>query len=209
MRAVNLLPDDRQREQEGKSGYLTAKWVVPLGAGLLTIACIFVGFTFVNERNEVSNKRETLQAFQQEVTQARAQQATTTTALNDTQARLAAFNTAALARISWDTLLAEVSRVLPSGAWLSNLTVQSPTPSTSAPGATTGTTTGTDTTVPTAFVVSGYALSHDTVAVVMERLALVPMLTDVTLQRSQRSDIGGHRTYQFTMSANVNANGER
>ncbi len=205
MRAVNLLPDDRQREQEGKSGYLTAKWVVPLGAGLLTIACIFVGFTFVNERNEVSNKRETLQAFQQELTQARAQQATTTAALNDTQARLATFNSAALARISWDTLLADVSRVLPSGAWLSNLTVQAPTPSTSAPG----TTTGTDTTVPTAFVVSGYALSHDTVAVVMERLALVPMLADVTLQRSQRSDIGGHRAYQFTMSANVNANGER
>ena len=52
-----------------------------------------------------------------------------------TSARVAAFTTAASARMRWDNLLDDVSRVLPAGSWLSSLNMQSGTaaPATASP----------------------------------------------------------------------------
>ena len=59
------------------------------------------------------------------------------------------------------------------------------------------------TTAPTAFTASGFAFTTDIVAGVMQRLELVPALSDVTLQSSTRAKVGTRNVYQFTLSANV------
>jgi hypothetical protein len=105
--------------------------------------------------------------------------------------------------MQWDLLLGDVSRVLPSGSWLSSLTLQG-TPSIPT---TTGTTSTPVSATPTGFVASGYALAHNTVAKLMQRLALVPMLSDITLQRSEKANVGADEAFQFTLSANVRLNG--
>jgi Tfp pilus assembly protein PilN len=207
MRAVNLLPEERRGDQTGGSRFPDTKWVLIAGASLLAVAFVFVSVSFIGARSKVSDKRSALHALQLEVAQAQARvrsrpTAATAPSARDTQARLAAFDAASAARISWDTLLADVARVLPAGAWLSNLSLHGGTTATDATGAPAPST-------GTGFTVSGFALSHDVVAEVMQRLALVPMLTDVTLQSSQRSDLGTHKAYAFTMSASVRVNGER
>jgi Tfp pilus assembly protein PilN len=98
----------------------------------------------------------------------------------------------------WDGLLDDLSRVLPAGSWLTSLNMKTGS-STAMPS----TPTSTDASVPTAFTVSGVAFSQDTVASVMQRLSLVPALSDVTLQSSSRTTVGTTKAYQFTMSANV------
>jgi hypothetical protein len=62
-------------------------------------------------------------------------------------------------------------------------------------------------TAPTGFVVSGFALSQPVVARLLQQLALVPMLSDITLQRSETTSVGADTAYQFTLSANVRLNG--
>jgi len=212
MRAVNLLPVERG-DDASKSRMPGAKTIVAGGSGLLAATAAAVGFAFVNARSDVSDKRATLTAVQEQVAAARAQQASTAAAISDTQARLAAFTSASTARIEWDALLGQVSGILPSGSWLSTLRLEAPAPVVpTAAGTEAVSSTPTPAPVaeiPTAFTISGYALSQRVVAQVMQRLALAPMLSDVTLQRSQRSDVGGKKAFAFTLSANVRIDGAR
>jgi Tfp pilus assembly protein PilN len=226
MRAVNLLPSDRKREGDargvgagGSSGRLTTARVAIVGGVLAAIVCGFIGFSFVGARSDVAKKQDALDAIKQQVAEARAhaiaaqqqsqQPQTATAALPaDLKAQLDAFNMVASARIQWDQLLSDVSRVVPAGSWLSSLTLQG-APATpvdpSAPAPTPSTPTAA--VAPTGFVVSGFALSQPVVAKLLQQLALVPMLSDVTLQRSERANIGADRAYQFTLSANVRLDG--
>jgi hypothetical protein len=215
MRAVNLLPSERPRPGETRTGgagggLLTTTRVAVAGGSIAVIAVGFVGFNLVGARDDVSSRRETLRTVQQQVAEAQARAAAEAAKHRspapaalpaDTRAQLDAFNLAASTRIAWDQLLGDVSKVLPAGSWLSSLTLQgapsagtttTPAASTPAPGA-----------APTGFVASGFALSQPVVARLMERLALVPMLSDITLQRSERADFGTAKAFQFTLSANV------
>jgi Tfp pilus assembly protein PilN len=221
MRAVNLLPSERKREADGRGapagrGALTTARVAIAGGSVAAIVCAFVGYTTYDARSDVAKKREALAAIQQQVAEAQAraaaqaqheQQAVTAALPEDVKAQLDAFNLAASQRIQWDLLLGDVSRVIPKGTWLSSLTLQgAPAP---AAGQTTTTTSTTPTapTMPTGFVVSGFALSQPVVARLLQQLALVPMLSDITLQRSERANVGTDKAFQFTLSANVRLDG--
>jgi hypothetical protein len=57
--------------------------------------------------------------------------------------------------------------------------------------------------VPTGLVLIGTTYSHDSVARLLERLMLIPDLTDVTLTSSTASTSGGVTIVQFNISANV------
>ena len=59
----------------------------------------------------------------------------------------------------------------------------------------------------TTFTVTGFALSQDAVARVLDRLALIPALSDVSLQSTQRADVAGKKAMQFTIVANVRTAG--
>jgi Tfp pilus assembly protein PilN len=216
MRAVNLLPSERSPQADPRAGaagggVLTSTRVAIVGAGLALVVSGVVGYTFVGARGDAAERREALAAIQEQVARAEAeaeaaarasQQAAGPVLPADVKAQLDAFRMVASTRMQWDLLLGDVSRVLPSGSWLSSLTLQG-TP----PIPATGTSTPVMATTPTGFVASGYALSHNTVARLMQRLALVPMLSDITLQRSEKANVGPDEAFQFTLSANVRLNG--
>ena len=60
---------------------------------------------------------------------------------------------------------------------------------------------------PTGFVVTGYALSQATVARALDRLALIPALSDVSLQSTQPAGVGSKQAVQFTIGANLRSAG--
>ncbi len=197
MRAVNLLPEQQNR-REGVPTLLTTKSVLAGGATLVTAVSVFCGVSFVQSHDRASDRHKTLAALQQQVDALETARDRTAAAMSGDQARVTAFTTAASARMRWDNLLDDISRVLPAGSWLSSLDMQS---GTAAPAATS--TTPATTTAPTAFTASGVAFTQDIVAGVMQRLELVPALSDVTLQSSTRTKVGTRNAYQFTLSANV------
>jgi Tfp pilus assembly protein PilN len=216
MRAVNLLPSERNTDAGGvggsSGGALTTTRVAIVGGSVAAIVLGFVGYTFVGVRGDVAEKRDSLAAIEQQVDEARAQaaaqiqqsqkQAAATSLTSGVKAQLDAFNVAAAQRIQWDILLSDVSHVVPDGSWLSSLTLQAQPVTTPDPAAQQTTTTPQQTT-PTAFVASGFALSQERVVRLLQQLELVPMLSDITLQRSERATVGTTKAFQFTLSANV------
>jgi Tfp pilus assembly protein PilN len=217
MRAVNLLPNERRDADprtrgggDSGGGGLTTGRVALISATLAVGVGALVGYTFVTARDDAAAKREALEMVQQQLAEAQAkaaalaqkQQPAGTALSADVRAQLDAFQLVSSQRIAWDVLLSDVSRVVPADSWLSSLTLQGPTPLDPSAPASTGVPA-----LPTGFVASGYALSHQTVARFMQQLAKVPMLTDITLQRSERTNVGADKAFQFTLSANVRLDG--
>ena len=196
MRAVNLLPE--QSRPGALPTLLTTTSVLAGGAALLTAVLLFVGVSFVQSHGKASDRRDTLAKLERKVDTLRVAQARSAAQQGSAQARVAAFTTASGARMNWDDLLDDISRVLPDGSWLSSLNAQAGTTAPAAAGQTPATSTA-----PTAFTVSGLAFTPEIVAQVMDRLERVPALSDVTLQSSARTTAGSSQAYQFTMSANV------
>jgi Tfp pilus assembly protein PilN len=61
---------------------------------------------------------------------------------------------------------------------------------------------------PTAFVVTGRTSSQRSVARIIDRLSVLPWLSDVSLQQSTRGETGnGGLTVQFTIGANLSSIG--
>jgi Tfp pilus assembly protein PilN len=221
MRAVNLLPSEKKTEAGGLSassaggGALTTTRVAIVGGSLAAVIVGFVGFTFVGARGDVADKRDSLAAIERQVDEARTaaaaqiqqhqQQVVATTLSSDVKAQLDTFNVASSQRIQWDLLLSDVSRAIPAGSWLSSLTLQgtSAEAAAAAAAAPQQTTTPPVQATPTGFVASGFALSQERVVRLLQQLALVPMLSDITLQRSESTTVGTGKAFQFTLSANV------
>jgi Tfp pilus assembly protein PilN len=198
MRAVNLLPE--QKRSGGAPTVLTTTSVLVGGASVLTALGLFLGVSYTQSHGRVTDRQQTLAGLQSRVESLQAARTHSVVSQSGDQARVAAITTAAAGQMRWDHVLDDISRVLPAGSWLSSLDMQAPGPVTPVPAASTPTT---DTTSPTAFTVSGVAFTQDIVAQVMQRLELVPALSDVTLQSSTRTTVGTAQAYQFTMSANV------
>jgi Tfp pilus assembly protein PilN len=116
-------------------------------------------------------------------------------------ARLTALSTALTHRVSWDRVLREISLVLPEDVWLKDLSATSPsTPGGTAPANVVGA-------PPQGFAINGYTYSHDAVARLLSRLAVIPDLQHVWLERSTRSMAGGRPIVSFTIRAAVRASG--
>jgi Tfp pilus assembly protein PilN len=200
VRPVNLLPDARQDARARavrKSQKTHVAAAVAVGSVLVVI--LVLGFELVGARNDISDKRTALAAAQQELAAAQAAAAMPSAAEADLQARLTAFTSAASTRVQWDQLLADLAAVMPKGAWLTSLKGESPSV-TAASGTATETAPGA---APSAFVIGGFARTQATVAQALDRLALIPTLTNVSLQQSQRSEVVDQDAVQFSISASV------
>ena len=193
MRAVNLLPE--QDRPGGMPTVLTTTSVAAGGGALLAAVILFMGISFVQSHNKVSDRSDTLNALEQQVAQVQAAAARSAAQQGVDQSRVTAFTTAASSRMAWDELLDDISRVLPAGSWLSSLNMQAGAAA-PVPGSTTAA-------VPTSFTVTGLAFTQNIVAEVMQRLELVPALAGVTLQSSSKTAVGTAGAYQFSMSASV------
>jgi Tfp pilus assembly protein PilN len=114
-------------------------------------------------------------------------------------------------RMNWDKALNDFARIVPTDSFLTTLSFAAPVPTASVLGSATSTTsTSTDTTAaasttPTAptpnaamLTVAGTAPGTVAVARVLDRIALIPWLTGVTLGSASRSGDGGGDSFNIT-----------
>jgi Tfp pilus assembly protein PilN len=209
MQAVNLLPAGAAGASRWGTADAGAAKRVLLSAAAAAGAVILVsGAGFVHTHGIVNDRQATLDELQPKVAVAQAKATTAQAARMAMQARKSAVTTVASTRMTWEQVLRDLAKVLPGNVWLQSLQAQSPNPTVSASTLSAPTTTSTTGTTPTAFVVTGYTSSQKAVARVMDRLSLLPWLSDVSLQQSTRADTGkGSKAVQFTIGANLSSTG--
>jgi Tfp pilus assembly protein PilN len=204
MRAVNLLPGQDSGDSKAPPVPIIAACV-----GSVVVVAV-LAMMFLSASSQVAHQRSALQRLQAEYTAIPSPPAPSPVVSELPQQRQG--RTAALAivlgqRVAWDRLLREVSQVVPSDVWLTNLNAQAPA-STAAAAAT-------STATPQGFSVDGCTYSQDSVARFLARLALVPDLTGVTLAKSAASSSSGTTTtgtcppkmVSFQLSGSVRAAG--
>jgi Tfp pilus assembly protein PilN len=183
MRAVNLLPQDLERQGGDGDGR------IPLfvAAGGIVAVTAFAAVLFVSASGSVSDQRSQLDSVNAEL--ARVPTAAEPAVASGTFAqersdRVAALTAALGTRVPLDRLLRELAYVLPEDAWLTGLSAAAPeatgtagaspaTPS-PAPSGTQGVT------------IQGATYSNRSVARVLARLAAIPSLDRVRLAASAR-----------------------
>jgi len=110
-------------------------------------------------------------------------------------ARIAALSSALAGRLAWDRVLRELSLVLPDDVWLTSLDAKAPA------AASAGTSSA-------GFTINGRTYSHDGVARLLSRLAVVPHLSGVQLQHSAlATGETGRKVVEFSINATVKAAG--
>jgi Tfp pilus assembly protein PilN len=199
MRAVNLLPEENTGRRLPKAA------TVPVaGAAAALVAVGIVGTFAHTEGSKVSSKQRQVEDLKQQLAQLQTPEPTANasgaTLLTSRDARVAALNAALASRVSWQTVLRQLARVLPEDTWLDGLTMTSPV---SADPTTTTTTSTSTTAAPTAVQITGYTSSPENLARVIQRLSVVPTLSDVTLTNSALVHRGAKTVFQFSISAGI------
>jgi Tfp pilus assembly protein PilN len=198
MRPANLLPADLAREG-GKRLPLPA--IAAVGAG--TAVGLLLAGGYVTTHGKVTQREQELAAVQAQINAVPKPQPVKVSTISpelaaQKDARQAAVDQALAVRTSWDTVLREVSLVLPDDVWLSTLSAKSGGASADPAAAATASSVN----------MTGYTYSQEGVARLLTRLGLVPHLDNVQLQSSASALIAGRDVVSFTIAANVvNAGG--
>jgi Tfp pilus assembly protein PilN len=209
MEAVNLLPlharPGRRWATVGRDA--SPRRVLKGGAAVACVVVVGLGLAYVHQRSVMNDNRATLAAVQTEVAAADAEAAPLRAAQAGVAARMPAATTIASSRIAWESLLADLSRVMPRRVRLQTLSLQSPTPLSPGAPAAAPTTPPSSTPAPSAgaapFTVTGVATSHVRVALVLDRLASLPWLSNVTLVSSTNgASLSAGDTFSINASFN-------
>jgi Tfp pilus assembly protein PilN len=197
VRAINLLPRDDPR-----GGRTRQNDPVMIGGVCAVVAATaIIAAFFLASSAGVADKQKRLDAAQAELdaTPVPPPAPEGNSALEqDKSQRIAALSAALSKRLAWDRVFRELSLVLPEDVWLSTLSAKAPdAAAAAAPGA------------PSAgFTINGQTYSHDGVARLLSRLALVPHLSGVQLQHSARATSeSGRSVVEFSIVATVKAPG--
>jgi len=197
MRAVNLLPRDVEKKPVVKKEQIP--FAVGGCIGLVVVA--LVASQYMSKSGSVAAERQALDDLQAQLAQLPAPppppSAETSKLADEQKLRLTALQGALSTRVAWDRVLRQFSLVLPSDVWLTQLNLKSPV--TAADAAATGSTDG----APSGFTIEGSTYSHDAVARLLSRLAVVPDLTNVQLINSQAQEINGQTVVNFTIGADI------
>jgi Tfp pilus assembly protein PilN len=193
MRAVNLIPreEGRTRRQPGAVS-LTAV----LGAVLVT--AVLSGW-FLMASSGLSDRQGELDGLRAElaaIPPPAPTPASQTSLVAEKDARLTLLGKALGARIAWDRVLREVSLVIPDDVWLESMNTNGPDPAAAAPAPGQAPPTG-------GFSITGYTYSHDGVARLLARLAVIPHLENVKLGSSVLDSEGSRPTVKFAVSATL------
>ena len=203
MRAVNLLAYDAAVAVSGPR-LRVPKSAMPVGAALVgAVACGFVALSFTNAQAEVATLKDDLAAVGAQQAALLAQQPKgDPRVVAERRQRESTLATALDFRVSWDRLLGDVGYVLPGDVLLTQLHAETPmSPLPADPTKAKEESGGRS--VPSGFTISGIAPSQRAVAQALRRLALVPGLTDVTLQSSTTTEADGRKQITFSAAANV------
>jgi len=197
MKRINLLPPEQRVKASRERGLL---WAI-----LLLVAVVVVlGLVYVWESNQVDNKQAELDQLSAQVAEVQAQ----VVALQpyaEIQATRTAMSNAAKgiydARVSWSTILQEISLVIPENVRLQ--TLAGVVPATMLPGAA-APAGGVPATTPDV-TFSGNTYTHRDVAEFMTRLGLIPQLTNIQLSSSTGAAVTDttQATVSFTVTASL------
>jgi Tfp pilus assembly protein PilN len=188
MRAVNLLPKDSAAARKRQQRKIDPTVPALIGGLLVVVAGIFLGS--ISASGDITEKRDAvadLQARLGRIPKPTPTPAADVALVKEQQLRSDALTTALTSRLAWDAVLRRFSLVLPEDVWLTRL---SATDSGTAGAA-------------RLLQVSGYTYSHSAVARLLARLAVVPDLRDVQLQRSSLVELAGRTVVEFDIAANV------
>jgi hypothetical protein len=175
MRAVNLLPRDERgsRFDTGRLPFLAA------AGGIVAVSAI--AFLLASSASgTASDTKAELQAVEAAIAQLpKAPTAVVGggTLVRERSDRVAALAAALTSRTAFDRVLREVSLVIPQDAWLTRFEAAAPVAAIPLEGAVPQT----QSAATSGVTIQGATYSHDSVATVLARLALVPSLTDVRL----------------------------
>ena len=211
MRAVNLLPKDARPGSRWATigrGASTRRVLGGSGIAAGVLALAFAGLT-VHQRGVVEDRRSSLHDVETRLVAAQARAAAVQAAQAASVARLAALRTIVSQRVAWETVLRDLARVLPGHVFLQSLAATSPTPTAAATTGAAPAAAATPGAVPTGFTVTGSADSQVQVALALDRLALLPWLSNVTLQQSVRGGGDTNTPVQFTIGASLSSTGGR
>jgi Tfp pilus assembly protein PilN len=196
VRAVNLLPRD-DRRQRGPSQRENPVLIGGIAGTVLMTAIIAAWFLTASAGVADNQKRRDAAQAELAATPVPPPPSSDSTGLaQEKSARITALSSALGARLAWDRLLREFSLVMPDDVWLTSLTAQAPTA------------TATGATPAAGFTITGKTYSHDGVARLLSRLAIIPHLSAVQLQHSsvERSETG-RKVVEFSINATVKAAG--
>ena len=206
MRAVNLLPADAR---VSKGGFASVGSNVPirrtlqLGGGVALLLTIMMVGLFMHERSVVHSAQSTLANDQARLAAMQAEVDAVRSDQQEASARMNAVTAVADSRMNWDRTMGELARVLPADTVLSTLQATAPVTAASVSAVTATATGDTPVSAPTGtstLTVSGSAPSYVRVANVLDRLSLLPWLTDVTLGSTSKQSGG---TATFSINATV------
>jgi Tfp pilus assembly protein PilN len=207
MKAVNLLPPERR--QATRKSPLAPLARQPLFAAtgvVVAVVAIAVGIVAHSASSSVGQKRRQLAELQTQLALSRpARQKLSATALGTASSRRAAVVSLAQRRLSWDAFLGSLSRVTPEDVWLVGLTANPAGTGTTAPPASSSAASSNSTaTAPaTPFTITGYTYSQSSVARLLDRLALVPWLSQVQLTSDSLAPLGTRNVFQFSIGASI------
>ena len=185
MQAVNLLPEYARpgRKWASAGSELSSRRILPIGGAAATGLALIFGLFYFHERTLVSDKKSELATAQARLVAQSARAEPIKQAQAASQARLAFMHGVTATRVHWDAVLGDLGRVLPSGVYLTALSAAAPASAAAASGS--------------SFTATGGTSSHVRVALILDRLALLPWLSDVALQSTARTG----NTITFTITA--------
>jgi Tfp pilus assembly protein PilN len=194
MQALNLLPADlRPEERPFLSTSIAPRRARQGAAAAVAVAVVAVGGLYLHARSSVHGKKSDLSSVQAQLATVQAKVDAIQAVQAKMSGRLVVLRAITGTRMNWDSTLADLARVLPGGVFLTNLQASS--------ASTVASTVAAVPTVPgTTFTIAGVAPSSVRIALVLDRLALLPWLSDITLQSAARQDDG---TDIFTIGATV------
>jgi Tfp pilus assembly protein PilN len=214
MDAVNLLPLEhkvRAKKRSAPAGSLDGRKTLRTG-GLAALAvvvlfCALYGY----ERSVVNSKKSALAKDQASLAAIKPKADAIKAAQASAAARLSVIANVTSSRMNWDRALNDFARIVPTYSFLTSLSFDAPVQTSSivapvtTPTTTTTATDATSTVAPTTapsgtstLTVAGTAPGTVGVARVLDRLALIPWLSSVTLGSASRAGDGAGNSFNIT-----------
>jgi Tfp pilus assembly protein PilN len=218
MDAVNLLPLDhreRKKKRATPADNLDARQTIRIGGAVAGLFVVLLAGLFYYEHKQVSDRQKELANNKAQITAVQPQVDSIKTAQAAISGRLAVARSLTSTRMNWDRALNDFARIIPTNSYLTNMQMTAPVtaaataaaqaaaaavPATSTDGTAADAPPPVATPTVSTLTLSGTAPNTPGVALVMDRLALLPWLSNVSLTSAARQDGGSNI---FSLTANV------
>ena len=213
MDAVNLLPleyRNRKRRRQSPTTNLDGRRTMRIGGGVALFFAVLLGGLFFHEHQLVNSKKNDLANNEAQIAAVQSQVDAVKAAQAAVSGRLTVAQSLAGTRMNWDRALNDFARIIPTNAYLTSIQMSAPVTAASAAAASSpvaavpgSTDAGSAPVLPTpvsapTLTLAGLAPNTPGVALVMDRLALIPWLSNVTLTSAVRQQDNGANTFGLT-----------